>query len=248
MVLILAGAVATILVARKPVPESFRYDFEKIYRLYDEKKYEEAAFAYRELLDKYNVESADLYFNLANANFKADHIGPAIFYYKKALKLKPNDQEIQFNLQFARQQHELDPDEKKTWFKEKFAGFMNLTSIHRALKLAIVFYWLFLLGLALALFIKRPAMTYICIGFGIVFVLMSGYTLTKHCVSAHHREGVVLKEKAPVKYSYEEDDDTAFTLPGGATVDIINSRKSWHQIRLSDGRGGWIKADDLGEI
>ena len=88
IILILIGAAATIMISRKPVPEEFRYDFEKVYRLYDEKKYNEAVATYEGLLDKYKVESPDLYYNLANAHFKAEQIGPAVFYYKKALKVK----------------------------------------------------------------------------------------------------------------------------------------------------------------
>jgi len=248
VVLILVGAVATILIARSPAPESFFSDFEKVYQLYDEKKYEEAAAAYQELLDRYKVESADLYFNLANAHFKAEHIGPAVFYYKKTLKLKPNDHEIQFNLRFAQQEYGLVSEEKKGWFGEKFMEFINLTSIHRATKLTVVFYWVFLLALALALFTRKRTIAYVCVAASAIFVLMLGYSCIKYGASTRHPEGVVLVEEAAVKYSCEQDDKTAFTLKGGAVVDILNSKKDWYQIRLPDGRSGWIKTGDLGEV
>ena len=248
IILILIGAAATIMISREPAPQEFRYDFEKVYRLYDEKKYNDAVAAYQGLLDKYRVESADLYFNMANAHFKAEQIGPAVYYYKKALKLRPNDQQTRFNLSFAREQYGLNQDKEKSWFKQKFAGFINLVPLNRAAKSAVVCYWVFVLALSLALFLRKKAIVYGAIVIGAVFVLMTGYSLTSHQVSSHHREGVVLTEKADVKYSYDSGDDVAFTLYGGTVVDILNRKEGWYQIWLPDGRAGWIEAGHLGEV
>lgn len=248
VVLILIGAVATVLISRKPVPDDFRYDFERVYRLYDGKKYLEAVAGYRSLLDKYQVESADLYFNLANAHFKAEQIGPAVYYYKKALKLRPNDQQIRFNLSFALDQYGLGRNEQKGWFKQKLAVFMSLVSLPKAAKLTVILYWIFVLALSVALFVRRKTIVYGATVLGIIFFLAAGYSLASYSISSRHREGVVLAERADIKYSYDAGDDVAFTLGGGTIVDILNRKNGWYQIWLPDGRAGWISSTQFGEV
>jgi len=247
-ILIIAGAVATLALSRKPVPEEFRYDFEKLYRLYDEEKFEEAARAYQALLNRYKVASPDLYFNLANSYFKAGEIGRAILYYRKALRLKPGDQEIKFNLDFARRELGLPAPENSSWFKQKFRAFINLVSLNRAVKAAIILYWLVLLALVGYLFTRSRAAGYCCAVIGAIFLVLLGYAVLKHFVEASHREGVVLSRQADVKYSCDEGDDVAFTLVAGTEAAILNVRGQWYQVRTRDGRVGWIRGRDFGEI
>ena len=67
--------------------------FEEANGLYNDGKYSEAIEKYEEILNS-NVHSAELYFNLANANYKLNNIAPSVYYYEKALLLEPNDEEI----------------------------------------------------------------------------------------------------------------------------------------------------------
>ena len=46
--------------------------------------------------------TAELYYNLGNAHFRTDNITQAILAYERALQLKPGDNDIRFNLEFAR--------------------------------------------------------------------------------------------------------------------------------------------------
>ena len=45
--------------------------------------------------------ASELYFNLGNAHYKLNNIGPSIYYYEKASLLAPNDADIKNNLAFA---------------------------------------------------------------------------------------------------------------------------------------------------
>ena len=69
--------------------------------LYNEGKYVKLLINTRQLLETDN-HSAELYFNLGNANYKLNNIAPSIYYYEKALQLKPNDKDIKNNIAFAR--------------------------------------------------------------------------------------------------------------------------------------------------
>ena len=69
---------------------------------YANKEYARAIKAYQQVLAQ-GVESAQLYYNLGNAYFKHGDLGHAIANYLKARRLDPANEEIQFNLEFARQ-------------------------------------------------------------------------------------------------------------------------------------------------
>lgn len=75
--------------------------FEQGNTLYNNGDFEKAIAKYESIIDA-GEHSASLYFNLANAHYKLNHIAPSIYYYEKALKLAPNDKEIKNNIAFAR--------------------------------------------------------------------------------------------------------------------------------------------------
>lgn len=247
-VLILAGAVGTFTISRRAVPDAFKYDFEKIHRLYDEGKYALAAGGYQNLLEKYAVESPDLYFNLANSYFKSGKIGPAILYYKKALKLAPGDREIKFNLDFARRDYGLITENNDGWFQQKFEAFLGLTSLNRAVKAALICYWLFLAGLTAALFARKKSPRYIAVVLAAVFAVTLAYAALQYYVQAQQREGVILADGTEAMYTPDEADDPAFSLNGGVAVRILNQQAGWYQVQTDDGRVGWIKIAALGKI
>ena len=75
--------------------------FDKGNEHYRKGNYQEAINAYESII-RGKKESCDLYFNLANSYYKLNQIGPAIYYYEKALLISPNDKDIQNNLKFAK--------------------------------------------------------------------------------------------------------------------------------------------------
>ena len=56
---------------------------------YAQGRFQEAIDAYKRILDQ-KVESAALYYNLANAHYKLNNVAPTVYYYEKALLLNPN--------------------------------------------------------------------------------------------------------------------------------------------------------------
>src|SRR5690554_7793015 len=57
-------------------------------------------YSWKDILQNDEV-SAELYYNLGNAYYRLNQIGPSIYYYEKALQLAPNDADIKNNLAFA---------------------------------------------------------------------------------------------------------------------------------------------------
>lgn len=75
-------------------------DFEKANTLYFQNKFKEAKDVYLEIATQ-NCRSAELYFNIGNCLYKLDSLEGAILYFERAKKLKPNDEDINLNLQIA---------------------------------------------------------------------------------------------------------------------------------------------------
>ena len=67
---------------------------------YKGEDYNQAIQDWKTILEHGN-HSASLYFNIANAHYKLNEVGPSIYYYEKALQLAPKDRGIKTNLAFA---------------------------------------------------------------------------------------------------------------------------------------------------
>lgn len=71
--------------------------------LYADTHYQEALDNYMEI-ERSGKESATLYYNMGNTYFQMRYIAYAILYYEKALRLEPNNPDIAYNLEIAREQ------------------------------------------------------------------------------------------------------------------------------------------------
>ncbi|MCD6423352.1 MAG: tetratricopeptide repeat protein [Elusimicrobia bacterium] len=84
---------------KKPDPRLY-YNLGNVF--YIQKKYDEAEKQYEKALtfDKIKFKEK-IYYNLANNSFKKGDVAKAVEYYRKALKLKPDDKDALWNLEVA---------------------------------------------------------------------------------------------------------------------------------------------------
>ena len=75
--------------------------FESANKAYNDGNFTEAIAQYKEILETGN-HSAAIYYNLGNAYYKSNEIGPSVYYFEKALQLSPNDEDILNNLAYAK--------------------------------------------------------------------------------------------------------------------------------------------------
>ena len=83
--------------------------------------------------------TAELYYNLGNAHFRTDNITQAILAYERALQLKPGDNDIRFNLEFARSKtiDKITP-ESELFFFSWYRSLIRLTSVDGWARFAVV--------------------------------------------------------------------------------------------------------------
>ena len=92
----------TYLVGVSGQTDESTHHFQQANQYYLNEDYQHALESYQQILQS-GYESAELYYNMGNVFYKLKNIPSAILYYEKALVLKPNDEDIRFNLSLANQ-------------------------------------------------------------------------------------------------------------------------------------------------
>lgn len=223
--------------------------FEKANTLYNKGKYTEAIDYYTGILEN-NVQSADLYFNLANAHYKLNNIAPSIYYYEKALLLNPKDTDIKRNIAFAKNMTidaiDVIPD---VGFLSLLNKISNRMSFDAWATLAVVLVFCFVLlflgyYFAYSTFSKRT----IFIGSNMAllgaFVALA-FAFNKYNTDKDNNPAIIFAQESEVKTEPNLRSEVAFTLHEGTKVQVTSTVEDWKKIQLSDGKIGWIIAKDL---
>ena len=90
-----------LLVANTLLAQSIDDDFYSANDFYKNEKFDKAIELYHQIESKGTI-SVELYYNLGNSYYKINKVGPAIYYFEKALKLDPTYEDAQNNLIFAK--------------------------------------------------------------------------------------------------------------------------------------------------
>jgi len=218
--------------------------FERATTAYNEGNYEEAISFYMEILDN-GEHSAALYFNLANSYYKINQIAPSIYFYEKALLLKPEDAEIKNNLSYA-QNMTLDAIEQipETGISRLYNKVTKFLSFDQWAIAAVIFVMLFVL-LYIAFYYfryssrKRIAFvsSMICLFLAFISVVLA---FVQYNDFMGDRPAIVFSEEAVVKSEPNERSPEVFTLHEGTKIHILDSLNEWKKIRLGDGKTGWL--------
>ncbi|MEP3837546.1 MAG: tetratricopeptide repeat protein [Algibacter sp.] len=223
--------------------------FEKANNLYNQGKYAEAIDNYSMILDT-EKHSAELYFNLANAHYKLNNIAPSIFYYEKALQLKPNDADIKNNIAFARNMTidaiDVVPD-------AGFSKLLNTTTnklsfdawAQASVVLVFCFVVLFLVYyFAYSTLNKRLAFIGSIVALIFVFITLA-FAFHKFNLDKMDNPAIIFAQESKVKSDPNTRSEESFRLHEGTKVQIVESYSGWNKIELSDGKTGWVNSEDL---
>ena len=191
-------------------------------------------------------ESADLYYNLGNSYYKTGEIGRAILNYERALLLNPSDGDIQANLQIA-QARTVDKVEKIpelffiTWY-HNVASWMTADSWGT---IAIVLFLTSMLSILLFIFSKSSLIKKVGFFTAIIGILMVAVTNLLGSYQKNkmfnQESAIVVAPSVTVRSTPSESGTSLFVIHEGHKVSIKdNSMNSWKEIRLDDGKVGWV--------
>lgn len=211
--------------------------------------YQEAIKVYESLLKQ--GESAELYYNLGNAYYRTENITRAVLNYERALLLSPGDGDIRFNLQIARSKtiDKIVP-ESEMFFVTWYRSLVNIMSVDGWGRMALVSLALVIVLFLVYLFSARVWVQKVgFFGGGILLVVFvfSNFFAWQQRKQLLNREGaIVVAPSVTVKSTPAQNGTDLFILHEGTKVVIIDgSMKSWREIRLADGKKGWIESKKI---
>lgn len=214
--------------------------------------YQEAISSWMQILDK-GEASASLYFNLGNAHYKLNNIGPSIFYYEKALQLAPNDSEIKNNLAFA-ENARIDAIEPlpQSIFTKWHQSIANIFSFDGWAITAIVFSILFAI-LFLSYYFsatERRKRLYFASSSVVLLLLITAFSMAylTHRDYEQTQMAIIFADQLDVKSEPTMGSNPVFTLHEGTKVQITSKDGDWLRILLADGKDGWVPASDLKQL
>ena len=247
---IAAGMILLAAVSIRPAPSRHRgFLFREGNRLYQEGLYEQAAAAYREILET-GYAGAELYYNMGNACYKNGETARAILFYERALRLNPRDEDTRFNLQVARLSTvdripALPEMFHQTWLRRwrEIFGAVALNALTGAVYLLFIAALIFRLSTGNTALRRRLRTLALGLGIGLA-VLSLTWVSRVHDIQSRN-EAVVMAPAVDVSSAPEEDGTVIFTIHAGLKIRVLRRRGEWSEIRLSDGKEGWLRAETL---
>lgn len=209
-----------------------------------------AAALYRAELDSVG-ESATLYFNLGNCYYRQDSLARAILCYERARLLDPADDDIRFNLDMARARtvDKVVPA-SEMFFVTVYRSLVLLMGIEGWARLAVVMFVLLLVGVAVYFF--APQLRAKQVGFTLAVVALI-VCLFSHIAAVQQRQhiehrttAIIMSPSVVIKSTPSTSGTDLFILHEGTHVTIIDdSMLEWLEIRMSDGKEGWLHRSEL---
>ncbi len=219
---------------------------------YQDKQYDKAIDAYQQVVNS-GYEGTSVYYNLGDAFYREGKLGYAILYYEKALRISPGDDDVIHNLKIAnaRTVDKIDALPKFFVF-QWWEDILALFSVTGWTYASYLFYILLLLSIGFYFFARRPGIQRYSLYLGLVsFVLLviaASLLTVKLNREANVRSAIVLEQAATVKLSPDPTSNDAFIIHEGLKVRELNQIGDWIEIRLQDGKEGWIQQSDIATI
>ena len=223
--------------------------FQQATEMYNEGAYEEAISNYEQILEN-GEHSAALYYNLGNCYYKLNQTAPSIYYYEKALLLKPGDREIQNNLTFANQMT-IDAIEPlpETGLAKIYNSFIGVLAFDQWAYLAVFFILIFVLGYLAYYFLKYSSQKRIAFISSMVSLILCVVALVFAFVQFENykaeQPAIVFADECLVKSEPNNRSTEVFLLHEGTKVQVLESLEEYNKIQLADGKIGWVLQQDL---
>lgn len=226
--------------------------FEQGKTLYKAEKYVEAITSWMKILDN-NQHSAALYYNLGNAHYKLNNIGPSIYYYEKALQLAPSDSDIKNNLAFAQNAtvDDIEPLPKTIFFKwyQSLSGLLTFDGWAISVVIFSMSFVLLFLVYYFSYSEGKKRLFFVSSLFMVVFLLVAlSMAFSTYNDSEKNQPAIIFAESIEVKSAPSLGSEAAFELHEGTKVQIIARDGDWLRIEIANGKDGWIPVTDLKEL
>jgi len=218
---------------------------------YKAKQYDSAATCY-EVLAKQRVKNPELYFDLGNTYYKQNNVPKAVVNYERAIWLDPGFKQARENLLLTQTRiNNRISEVGEIFFIEWWSW---LTAANKSNLWAVVSLIIFIAIIAI-LFVNRsvratrgafiPGQIPVLLGLFWIFTTIFAYVATNH--ASDSELAVVMENDSPMMNVSLQGKPLAM-IPGGTTVQVKSIKGDWMEIRLPDGRSGWVQTVNLEKV
>ena len=224
--------------------------FEEGNVLYNDGKFAEAIDKYESILER-GKHSAELYYNLGNANYKLNNIAPSIYYYEKALLLNPTDEDIKNNLKGYAENMTIDAIDEvpQVGFSRIINNLVNTYSADTWSKLAIGGVLLFVILFLVYHFSYASTRKRIAFIFSTLGLLLACFSVAMAFQKQHLDEkdnpAIVFAQEARARSEANRSSEEVFRLHEGTKVQVLENYEDWYKIQITDNSTGWIPNSDV---
>lgn len=226
--------------------------FDQATQNYAEQNYEEAVKNYQGILDQ-GKASVEVYFNLGNAYYKLDKLGPSIFYYNKALQLNPNDSDVQNNLLFAQEKTvDVIEESPKTGLANFIDSLISIFSFDTWAVWAIIFAFGLLVFGVLYYFAVKAGWKRLFFSLAVIAVVAGALSIVfayqQQVIQQSKKYAIIYESEVEVHTEPNHNSPEAFRLHEGTKVKILDTFNGYAQIKLIDDSRGWVKQEAINEL
>jgi len=249
--IVIAGIALVIAAAAFADDESTLQDpaeaFIAANQAYDQGDYGRAVELYREVMAA-GVEDGRVLYNLGNAYLRKGELGEAVVAYRRALVLRPRDQDIRANQSFARSaaKDAIEPPKPGPVVSILLFWFYTLSPKELVLVVltANLLFWTLAIGR-----IFRPqseALKWTSLFCLAILIATGGSLLARPWLSPPI--AVVLPQEIEAHTAPTLDSVVRFKLHAGTELRVRDRREDWIRVQLPDGQQGWVEAESLGLV
>lgn len=223
--------------------------FGKATEAYNAGDYNKAIKNYLEITES-GQHSAELYFNLGNSYYKLNQVAPSIYYYEKALLLKPNDSEIKNNLGYAQNMTldaiEVMPETGLSKIYNDITGFLSFDQWGYAAVVFMILFVLMYIGFYYLNYATQKRIAFITSIVSLLIAVVSViFAFLQYSDFKADQPAIVFDNEVKITSEPNKRSQVVFTLHEGTKLNVLETLNEYQKVRIADGQTGWLTSESI---
>ena len=243
---IISVLIALVLAENVPA-QSYDQEFALANKAYLDGNYSEAMQGYQNILAS-GIVSGEVYFNLGNTYYKLQQYGQAIYCYEVAKKYISGDESLEQNLQLARI-HTIDKIEPvpQLFLKSWWLTVLDLFSMEIYAWATLFAFMVLIIVASIRILLNRTLTKTTWIA-AVLFMALMIIFISKAYLFETTEFGIILSAEVSVASEPNESGAEIFILHEGTKIELLRYLGDWLEIRIADGKTGWIRNNHINII